>query len=331
MVFQRGGAIVNLLKRHPFWIFYFWCYLIPSVLVLSLLRLPAPFYWAHGGPFQLDTLLRTTAAQSGVHLRGGALIPLLRSYGSQGVLVFIILCSAIPAVVALILTPLTFGRQGLVTLLSRLRPWQRGVALNQGLRVWGVAILILIATNLFSYLLLRLLGTRTGETVVWNDKLLSAAFFWLVLEAMFTNQGGLLEELGWRGYGLPLLLGRMNPLRATVLLGILWAIWHIPRDVLFHFISGLGTTRYLFVYLPLFISWCVGSSILMTYFFNQTGGSALICVAIHGMLNDSAGISGKVLGGDMIHSMLPRAIAVLTVGILTAVLAGPKLGLKPDS
>lgn len=320
--------MMSLLKRQPFWVFYFWCCLIPAVIVAFMLYYPAPFYWVHGGPFDFTSLMQTTIAKSGIQLRGGALIPMLRAYKSEPVLVFLVLCSAIPAVVALVLAPLTFGKQGLVSLLSRLRPWAKGVRASEGLKVWGLALVALIGTNLFSFLLRYAVVGKTNQSITWNHKLLTFAAVWLVLEAMFTNQGGLLEELGWRGYSLPLLLERMNSLRATLLLGFCWAMWHIVRDVAFHFPRDFGISVYLFAYLPMFISWCIGGSILMTYFFNRTGGSALIGIAIHGLLNDSAGITGKLIGGDVVHSMLPRTIAVVAAGIIMVVVAGPNLGMR---
>jgi uncharacterized protein len=319
---------MSLLKRYPYWVFYFWCYLIPSVIVASMLYFPAPFYWVHGGPFEFTSLMQKTVENSGIKLRGGALIPMLSAVRTESVLVFVVLCSAIPAVVALILAPLTYGRQGLATLLSRLRPWSKDVTASEGLRIWGVAILALVGTNLFAFLLLHFYASSPGVSISWNQRLLSSAAIWLILEAMFTNQGGLLEELGWRGYALPLLLNRMNPLRATLLLGFCWAMWHIPRDVAFHFISNYGLSHYLFAYLPMFISWCIGGSILMTYFFNRTGGSALAAIAIHGLLNDSAGITGKLLGGDPLRSMLARTIAVVVAGVITVIITGPNLGLR---
>ena len=291
-----------------------------------MLYFPLPFYWAHGSPFEFTSLMQSTVAKSGVQMRGGALIPMLRAVRAEGVLVFIVLCSAIPAVVALVLAPITFGKQGLITLISRLRPWAKTVAPLEGLKVWGMAIVVLVATNLFAFLLLHLFQKKPSETITWNHRLLSLAAVWLVLEAMFTNQGGLLEELGWRGYSLPLLLERINPLRATLLLGFCWAIWHLPRDIAFHFPTQYGLKVYLFAYLPMFIFWCIGGSVLMTYFFNRTGGSALIAIAVHGMLNDSAGIMGRSVGGGIIHSMLPRTLAVVAAGIVTLILAGPNLG-----
>ena len=40
--------------------------------------------------------------------------------------------------------------------------------------------------------------------------------------------GGGLEEPGWRGFGLPVLQERYSPLRATLILGLVWGVWHVP-------------------------------------------------------------------------------------------------------
>ena len=42
--------------------------------------------------------------------------------------------------------------------------------------------------------------------------------------------GGAQAEPGWRGFGLPLLQERYSPVRATLLLGLVWGIWHVPLE-----------------------------------------------------------------------------------------------------
>lgn len=40
--------------------------------------------------------------------------------------------------------------------------------------------------------------------------------------------GGALEEPGWRGFGLPALQEKYSPLRSTLILGLVWGVWHVP-------------------------------------------------------------------------------------------------------
>jgi putative ABC transport system ATP-binding protein len=77
------------------------------------------------------------------------------------------------------------------------------------------------------YVVVSLVLQLLGEPVDWGlapDRLPGyAATFVFVLFL-----GGAMEEPGWRGFGLPLLEEQRTPVRATLLLGLAWGIWHVP-------------------------------------------------------------------------------------------------------
>ena len=76
------------------------------------------------------------------------------------------------------------------------------------------------------------------------------------------------EEVGWRGYALPALQARYGALVSSVILGVLWALWHLPAffnpDT--HY-SNLPFVLQLALQIPL--------AILFTWVFNSTGGACL--------------------------------------------------------
>jgi hypothetical protein len=112
-------------------------------------------------------------------------------------------------------------------------------------------------------------------------------FFVLLFAAMFLDGGGLAEEGGWRGFLQPILQASHSPLKAAVIVGILWSVWHMP--VKSHALASL--TTFVTLYIPFTIG-CVAMSIMFAYFSNRVGGSALMGVMLHGMTNDSIGLSG---------------------------------------
>ncbi|MBE2221358.1 MAG: CPBP family intramembrane metalloprotease [Anaerolineae bacterium] len=85
---------------------------------------------------------------------------------------------------------------------------------------------------------------------------------------------GPIEEFGWRGVALPLLQRRFAPIWAGLILGIIWATWHIPS-----FLMG-GTPQSAWAFGPYFAG-IVAISVIQTPLFNVSRGSLLIAVLYH--------------------------------------------------
>ena len=89
-----------------------------------------------------------------------------------------------------------------------------------------------------------------------------------VVGIRFGIPAGLLEEIGWTGYAFPKMCGRLSPLSAGILLGLLWGFWHLPV------IDFLGTAtphgRYMIAYFFAFIAAMTAMRVLIGWMYVNT-------------------------------------------------------------
>jgi membrane protease YdiL (CAAX protease family) len=95
------------------------------------------------------------------------------------------------------------------------------------------------------------------------------------------------EELGWRGFALPRLQERHGALLASLILGVIWACWHLPL----FFVPGSQRDAGF----PAFLLGTIGLSILFTWLFNNTGGSVLLCMVLHQSINTLTDVLGPTI------------------------------------
>lgn len=182
-----------------------------------------------------------------------------------------------PTLAGLMLTAVRQGRSGLGQLLGRLwRPQPRPA--------WvGVALLLPLALIAAAAALAFLLGDLTLSS--------AASAGWLLLLGEFIRillfGGPLGEEIGWRGYALPRLLRDHSPFKASVLLGLVWGVWHAPL----YAIAGTGQNEMLrsggsfpFLFVA-FVVWTIGLSILFTWLYKMAQGNLLVIILFHTAIN----------------------------------------------
>jgi len=142
-----------------------------------------------------------------------------------------------------------------------------------------------------------------GVIVVSGDQVhldrLGPATDWIVFFILVWLPTGAGEELGWRGLALDLLQARHSPLAATVLLGLIWGVWHLPFYGDAISVLGVALTAFYF-----------------TWLWNRTG-SLLLCAILHGAVNASQDALVFVGGGPVAPAML----GVMFVGALALVVS----------
>ncbi len=204
-----------------------------------------------------------------------------------------------PLVAALLLTSLQEGGKGVIRLLK----W--GIDLHFR-KIWLLPILFLPPLVFTGATLLSVLlgATPLDLSALSNPVVALVAPVMILLTA-----GPLQEEFGWRGYALPRLQQRFNALVSSVILGLLWWLWHLPLV----FIPG----RFMVGTLPLFgmlMVEIVLTNILFTWIFNNTGGSVLAAMLFHTAMNWSIWI--------LLPTMQVNATIIgLTVLLLSGVVA----------
>lgn len=122
--------------------------------------------------------------------------------------------------------------------------------------------------------------------------------------------GPLGEEFGWRGYLTPALKARMNWRAASLLIGVIWGLWHLPL----FFMTG---TAQALMPIPVFLLNILAGSVLFGWLYERTGRSVLPALVLHTSLNAFAGVLGIVPTAATAQPyMLVTALLVLVAAVL---------------
>lgn len=169
-----------------------------------------------------------------------------------------------PVTAAVILVYRERGRAGVVALLKRSFDFGRS-----GSKIWLAPLLLLEpGIMILSYGVMRLTGSPVP---VPQFNLLTA----LALGAVFFI-AGLGEELGWSGYATDPLQERFGALKASLIIGLVWAAWH--------FIGLTQAHRS-----PEFIAWwmvsTLGYRVIIVWLYNNMGRSVFAAAVFHALIN----------------------------------------------
>jgi len=235
-----------------------------------------------------------------------------------------------PTGAALITTASNHGKTAVKALLSLYKPVQGNITGRRGLRIYGMLLLTIACMVLVVCLREFYFGDpeRVNGFLSHLGLINPVIFLSTWVMGLFVNQGGLLEELGWRGYALPLMIRKLgSPLKGALLVGVLWCFWHFPREIP-GLLSGTQVWSDLIIGQLLFLTSCCGMSIVASYFVNITGGSVLPAIMLHGSLNLVNGMFSTAQVGMRSELTIDASLMWLGVAIVIVLIAGKDLGWK---
>jgi membrane protease YdiL (CAAX protease family) len=168
-----------------------------------------------------------------------------------------------PGLVGMFLVVLVAGLSGLRRFLGRL------FDVSVPLAWWAFVLLALPA--------LKMTGALLNGTPI-SGLLNLSPFGDLLTMSVFMLFLGPVEEFGWRGVALPLMQRRMAPVWAGLIVGFVWAFWHLPA-----FFFG-GTPQSAWAIAPFLIG-VTAIGVVMAVVYNKTGGNLLFPILTHWQLN----------------------------------------------
>ena len=196
-------------------------------------------------------------------------------------LVLLLVGLAVPGVAGIAFVYLVYDERG------RADVWNRVINLRRvGLRWLVVILLVPLGIGVLAGVADLLLG---GTGPAWGEGVTGFSVNPLaILPALFfATLPPILEELGWRGYALDRLQLKWSALSAGVILGVVWALWHLPLFFIGgthqHDVVGFATTGFW-----LFMAGTVALSVAITWVYNNTERSILGIIVLHGWVNFTA-------------------------------------------
>lgn len=218
-----------------------------------------------------------------------------------------------PFLAAFIMTGVIEGGEGIHRLLKRIVQWRVG-SIWYLFAIIGIPIITILGA-------IVLPGVLTSFQMPWHPLLIYPFSFFIML----VIGGPLGEEPGWRGFALPRLQRIQGPLVGSLVLGILWALWHLP----YFWMPEWGTPKNDIIDIIYFVLAALALTFIYTWVFNNTKGSLLIVILMHAS-NDAFFINQIFVSRLVTDTLLPFVVGFGAFALLIVILTRGKLGYKED-
>jgi len=192
--------------------------------------------------------------------------------GSLADPVFLILCSILATLSAVVITRIFSRTEGVRDLMGSLGQWRvKPVWYLFALGVWPVLVILSSVIDL-------LYSGQSFSTYISGIESIQPLSAVILFFTILLIGGPLQEEPGWRGFALPKLQFLFNPIVVSIILGFFWQLWHIP--LYFTGFSPFDMTDIIARFV-----WFLPGVLIITWLYNRSGGSLLILVLFHASID----------------------------------------------
>ena len=198
-----------------------------------------------------------------------------------------------PGIAAILLAFALAGKQGLKTLFQPMGVWR----LHPG---WFLIAVLLPPVIFFAARFIDLAFGDSYQVLYPLASITAPLAFVIPIAVISAIPGAFAEELGWRGFALPRLQTKASALVTSIIVALVWGIWHVPSMVYF------GETQA--IYIVLAVLNFIPITILYTWMYNNTRGSLLLVTLFH----VSQQLSNYFLG------LIPTATDEILIWIIAA-------------
>ena len=214
---------------------------------------------------------------------------------------------------SVIMTGLTLGKDGVVALLKRYVQWRVGWQ-------WYLAAFLLKPSLivLAVYINAALVGVPTDFSTVMAHKIFGGAAYLplFILPFFLVDLISNGEEIGWRGYVLPRLQAKYSALTSTLILGVIWGFWHLPR-----YLSHWNTVSFAW-----FLVHAMAYAVILTWLYNNTKGSLLL-VAISHASSNTAGLfmpMANTVSSENMGAYISFVLLEVITAVMIIIVTGPE-------
>jgi uncharacterized protein len=146
---------------------------------------------------------------------------------------------------------------------------------------WSQYFMITLIPGLIGFILFSLFA---GQNAQWYTIFLTMAPFMIFSWVPTFIAGALGEELGWRGFLTHILQNKYNNVVVALVVGTIWALWHLPLLLISSYRSELGFG----VYFILYIIGTTAQSFAFIKLSSITKGSVIAAILLHAVFNKTA-------------------------------------------